>query len=420
MLVLGRVAARSGRRRASDPRSDRVGSGPRAVPAHHRAAGRRSAGRGRLRPAADSARTAAGRGAARRISDVARCGAHRPRIGGTRRRARSCRAAGRSRRRHHGAQEAGRRVCGPAIRCSICTIAIGRDSRTRWTLVRQAIQIGDQRPAAPPLIAGDVIDGWPGRRADRSGGGPARTTCDCRRGGRGRCRGRRRRRDGRDERAAAGGVVAVLGIAYACSTDRRAIDARTVAWGLGLQIVFALVVLKTALGQQTSSRCWATGSPGCSASRSSAPAFVFGPLGDSGQWQSDRAGAWGPSGAQSLPFAFQVVPTIIFVAALSAVLYYFGIMQIVVRAVCPADAPRDAVERRRVGQRRGQHLHVPDRGAADDPAVSAGDDAVRADDGDDVRDGAHFGRDDGDLHPVRRRGQASADGGHHDGARDRS
>ncbi len=40
------------------------------------------------------------------------------------------------------------------------------------------------------------------------------------------------------------GAVVILGIAYALSTNRRAIDLRTVAWGLGLQIVFALLVLK--------------------------------------------------------------------------------------------------------------------------------------------------------------------------------
>jgi concentrative nucleoside transporter, CNT family len=123
------------------------------------------------------------------------------------------------------------------------------------------------------------------------------------------------------------GVVAVLGIAYASSTDRHAIDARTVAWGLGLQIVFALVVLKTALGQQTFTLLgdWITRLLGFAFVGAS---FVFGPLGDSSQWEK-IAQVLGPA-ASALPVAFQVAPTIIFVAALSAVLYYFGIMQIVV------------------------------------------------------------------------------------------
>ena len=46
------------------------------------------------------------------------------------------------------------------------------------------------------------------------------------------------------------GAIVILGIAYACSTDRRAIDVRTVVWGLSLQIIFALIVLKTTAGQR--------------------------------------------------------------------------------------------------------------------------------------------------------------------------
>ena len=46
------------------------------------------------------------------------------------------------------------------------------------------------------------------------------------------------------------GAVVILGIAYAFSTDRRAIDPRTVAWGLGLQIVFAWLVLTRPTGQR--------------------------------------------------------------------------------------------------------------------------------------------------------------------------
>src|SRR5215467_14808813 len=46
------------------------------------------------------------------------------------------------------------------------------------------------------------------------------------------------------------GLIVILTIAYALSTNRRAIDRRTVAWGLGLQILFALIVLKTTVGQK--------------------------------------------------------------------------------------------------------------------------------------------------------------------------
>ena len=63
-------------------------------------------------------------------------------------------------------------------------------------------------------------------------------------------------------------------------------------------------------------------------------AFVFGPLGDArlGPGDDRRARA-GRRAATRVIFAFQVLPTIIFIAALFAILYYFGVMQLVVRAV---------------------------------------------------------------------------------------
>jgi concentrative nucleoside transporter, CNT family len=124
------------------------------------------------------------------------------------------------------------------------------------------------------------------------------------------------------------GAVVILGIAYAFSTNRQAIDFRTVAWGLGLQIVFALVVLKTAVGRQVFATLgdWITRLLSFSFVGGS---FVFGPLGNTAQWHTVTQ-ALGPA-ASGLPVAFQVAPTIIFVAALFAILYYFGVMQIVVR-----------------------------------------------------------------------------------------
>jgi CNT family concentrative nucleoside transporter len=124
------------------------------------------------------------------------------------------------------------------------------------------------------------------------------------------------------------GAVLILGLAYACSTDRRSIDVRTVAWGLGLQVVLALFVLRTAVGQQLFAVLGGaiTGLLGFAFVGA---AFVFGPLGDSKQWET-IARVLGPA-ASGLPVAFQVPPTIIFVAALFAILYYLGVMQVVVR-----------------------------------------------------------------------------------------
>jgi len=127
------------------------------------------------------------------------------------------------------------------------------------------------------------------------------------------------------------GLTVIMSVAYALSTNRRAIDRRTVVWGLSLQVIFALLVLKTSIGQRVFQTLGGVinrlldfafvGS-----------AFVFGPLGDKVVWPRIMTQVLGPEGAQyGVIFAFQVLPTIIFIAALFAILYYFGIMQVVVR-----------------------------------------------------------------------------------------
>lgn len=127
------------------------------------------------------------------------------------------------------------------------------------------------------------------------------------------------------------GLIVILAIAYCWSTNRRAIDKRTVVWGLALQITFALIVLKTRAGQWTFEQLGAaiTQLLGFADVGSS---MVFGPLGDKAVWAKIMQSALGPEGAQyGVVFAFMVLPTIIFIAALFAILYYFGIMQLVVQ-----------------------------------------------------------------------------------------
>jgi CNT family concentrative nucleoside transporter len=127
------------------------------------------------------------------------------------------------------------------------------------------------------------------------------------------------------------GVVTILGIAYLSSTNRRAIHGPTVAWGFGLQVVFALLVLRTASGRWLFERLGAIVNELLDFAGVGA-AFVFGPLGDKTVWARIMNGALGPEGARyGVLFAFQVLPTIIFIAALFAILYYFGIMPLVVR-----------------------------------------------------------------------------------------
>ena len=127
------------------------------------------------------------------------------------------------------------------------------------------------------------------------------------------------------------GLALILALAYCLSSARRAIDYRTVAWGLGLQLVFALIVLKTAVGRAVFQSLGGVVTKILDFAFVGS-SFVFGPLGNPAVWPKIVTGVLGPEGNQYANiFAFMVLPTIIFIAALFAMLYYFGIMQIVVR-----------------------------------------------------------------------------------------
>ena len=113
------------------------------------------------------------------------------------------------------------------------------------------------------------------------------------------------------------GLLTMLGLAYAFSTNRRAIRLKTVAWGLGLQIAFAILVLRVDYGRRAFQVIGDAANKVLSYSFAGSE-FVFGPLGK----QSSSIG---------FIFAFQVLPVVIFICALFAILYHFGIMQFVIR-----------------------------------------------------------------------------------------
>ena len=112
------------------------------------------------------------------------------------------------------------------------------------------------------------------------------------------------------------GLAAMLALAWAFSTDRRAIRWRTVVWGLGLQFVFAVFVLRSSWGQR------AIAAAGAGVNTLLGYAFAGSSV------------VFGALGVQHSPFgsivAFQVLPTIIFISALFSVLYALGIMQVVI------------------------------------------------------------------------------------------
>ena len=115
------------------------------------------------------------------------------------------------------------------------------------------------------------------------------------------------------------GLLTMLALAYIFSTNRRAIRVKTVAWGLGLQITFAIFVLRIDYGRRAFQVIGDAANKALSYSFYGSE-FVFGPLGK----QSSNIG---------FIFAFQVLPVVIFICALFAILYHVGIMQIVIRGM---------------------------------------------------------------------------------------
>ena len=137
---------------------------------------------------------------------------------------------------------------------------------------------------------------------------------------------------------AAVGLMLLLGIAWALSTDRRNVSWRLVGWGLGLQIGFALLVLKTPAGvaafDALNHVVHAILGYGTEGGR-----FIFGNLVGSevpvGTLRPDGGfvASEGMAAETGAFFAFRILPNIIFVSALMTVLYHLGLMQRVVRAV---------------------------------------------------------------------------------------
>jgi CNT family concentrative nucleoside transporter len=115
------------------------------------------------------------------------------------------------------------------------------------------------------------------------------------------------------------GLVVILACAWLFSSNRKAIQPRVLLWGLGLQFVFAFLVLRTDVGFLFQTASVAVNHLIEYAFEGSK--FVFG----------DKLGI--KSDAFGVVFAFQVLPIVIFIASLFSILYYFGVMQIFVRAM---------------------------------------------------------------------------------------
>jgi CNT family concentrative nucleoside transporter len=114
------------------------------------------------------------------------------------------------------------------------------------------------------------------------------------------------------------GIFVLLGFAWVLSSDKKNMNWRVIGWGVGLQILIALFIFVVPAG----AKVFLVVNDVVVKVLDSATAgakFVFGPLAETGE--------------NSLGYilAFQAFPTIIFFSALIAILYYFGIMTLIVR-----------------------------------------------------------------------------------------
>lgn len=138
------------------------------------------------------------------------------------------------------------------------------------------------------------------------------------------------------------GIFVLLGIAWLFSNNKKKISFRVVGWGLGLQVLFAVIILKTGPGQTLFFAARSAIAKLLSFTDAGA-SFLFGNLyrgeadivaqiGGPGPFQL-RDSMTGNFVDIGVVFAFHILPTIIFFASLMAILYHLGIMQRIVQAM---------------------------------------------------------------------------------------
>ena len=115
-----------------------------------------------------------------------------------------------------------------------------------------------------------------------------------------------------------GGVFVVLSIAFLLSSAKKSINYRTILGGLTIQIIFAFIVLKWEAGR--AGLVWFSNKvQNIIGYANEGVSFLFGPAADVEKF--------------GFVFAFQVLTVIIFFSSLISVLYYLGIMQVLIRFI---------------------------------------------------------------------------------------
>jgi len=117
------------------------------------------------------------------------------------------------------------------------------------------------------------------------------------------------------------GVIVLLGIAYLLSNDRKMIDTNIIIWGLGLQISFAFIILKTPLGEYIFTFL----------NNIIVKLISFADAGSDFLFTSFIPDVG--YHVALINFAFRALPVIIFFSSLIAVTYYFGIIQFIIKKI---------------------------------------------------------------------------------------
>ena len=136
--------------------------------------------------------------------------------------------------------------------------------------------------------------------------------------------------DGRLQAAA--GVLCLLLVTAACSSDLRAVNVRSVAWGIGLQLLLAVFILKFEVAGVRPGyelfRAVAALATRFLEFTNAGSQFVFGDLA--------RPAVLGKVVPNGFVFAFTALPAIIFVSSFFTVLYHFGVLQWIVSIIARA------------------------------------------------------------------------------------
>jgi CNT family concentrative nucleoside transporter len=122
------------------------------------------------------------------------------------------------------------------------------------------------------------------------------------------------------------GMTCIIGLAWLCSRNRKAFPTRTVLWGLGLQLLIGILILKTSFGLKAFNIAQKMVMKLNDVSQEGA-ALIFGPLANASQLEA----SFGQG--NSFIFAVSITATIIVVGALSSLLYHWGVLQWTVRCM---------------------------------------------------------------------------------------